>query len=212
MLGAECRMTIDSSSGDLTDRVRSVLAKDRAIQSVDPTGSRARGEANQLSDWDFKIETLDFLGVASGLRALVYPLRPIAQQWDRLSEHACYMLMLSGVGKVDLIFDAPRELSPPWEVSAETLQGIDDHFWDWTIWLAAKDKAGKREFVRAELEKMQAHLLGPLGVARAPGSVREAVAAYSASRAQAEKRLGLNVRREVETEVRRLLAAGGYAV
>jgi len=175
-------------------------------------GSRARGEASQLSDWDYKIETRDFLAVAAGLRALVYPLRPIAQQWDRLSEHPCYMLMLRGIGKVDLIFDERWEPRAPWEVSAKTLQGIDDHFWDWTIWLAAKDQAGKQEMVRTELQKMQEHLLAPLGVEDAPASVREAVEAYLAARAEAEELFTTEVSRALEDEVRRLMAAGGYAV
>ena len=84
--------------------------------------------------------------MAEALPELVAPLEPLAQQWDRLSPHACYMLMLRGIGKVDLIFDEPWESSPPWEVSAETLRGIDDHFWDWTIWLAAKEGLGSKRW------------------------------------------------------------------
>ena len=103
------------------------------------------------------------------------------------------MLMLRGIGKVDLIFDEPWESSPPWEVSAETLRGIDDHFWDWTIWLAAKDQAGKRELVGTELMKMHEHLLAPLGVAQIPSTIADAVAAYTAARAEAEKRLGFRI-------------------
>jgi hypothetical protein len=200
------------SADDLAARMRGVLTKDRAIQSVELIGSRARGDATGLSDWDFKVETDDFLAVAAGLQALVYPLRPIAQQWDRLSDHACYMLMLSGIGKVDLILDEPWELSPPWELSAETLRGIDDHFWDWTIWLAAKDQAGKRELVASELRKMHGHLLGPLGGERMPATIADAIAVYTSARADAEKRLAVAVPRAVEDEVRGLLAAGGYAI
>jgi hypothetical protein len=123
------------------------------------------------------------------------------------------MLMLRGIGKVDLIFDEPWESRPHGRVSADTLRGIDDHFWDWTIWLAAKDPAGKREMVGTELTKMHEHLLGPLGVERVPSSIADAVAVYTASRKDAEKRLAVvPVPRAVEDEVRRHLAAGGYAI
>jgi hypothetical protein len=183
-----------------------------AVAEVSLTGSRGRGDAGPLSDWDFEVETRNFRAVAEALPALVAPLEPLAQQWDRLSPHACYMLMLRGIGKVDLIFEEPWESSPPWEASAETLPGIDDHFWDWTIWLAAKDQAGKRELVAAELTKMHEHLLGPLGVASVPSTIAHAVGAYTAARAGAEERLGLAVPRAVEDEVRRLMSAGGYAV
>jgi len=150
--------------------------------------------------------------LAAALPALVAPLAPLAQQWDRLSPRACYMLMLPEVGKVDLIFDEPWESSPPWTVSAETLRGMDDHFWDWTIWLAAKDRAGKREFVESELRKMHEHLLVPLGAEGAPTRIAGAVAVYTAARAEAEKRLDMPVPRVAEDEVRRLLSAGDYAI
>jgi hypothetical protein len=183
-----------------------------AVSSVTLIGSRARGEANELSDWDFQVETQDFPAVAEALPALVTPLGPLAQQWDRLSDHACYMLLLRRVGKVDLIFHEPWASSPPWVVSAETLRGIDDHFWDWTIWLAAKDRARKQELVEAELGKMHEHLLGPLSVDRVPSSIADAVAVYTAARSEAEERVGVAVARVVEDEVRRLLAAGEYAI
>jgi len=183
-----------------------------AVDSVSFIGSRARGEATELSDWDFKVETRDFDSVAEALPALVAPLKPLAQQWDRLSVEQCYMLMLRGIGKVDLIFDEPHEPEPPWQVSAETLKGIDDHLWDWTIWLGAKDRAGKRELVGSELEKMHGPRLAPLGVDDIPSSIADAVTAYTAARAEAEARLAIAVPRTVEHEVRRLLAAGGYAI
>jgi len=196
----------------LVERLAETVGRHPAVKSVELTGSRARGEATELSDWDFEVETRDFRAVAEDLRALVAPLEPLAQQWDRLSEHACYILLLRGIGKVDLIFDEPWESIPPWEVSAETLLGIDAHFWDWTIWLAAKDRAGKREVVEAELRKMHEHLLGPLGVERVPSSITEAVAAYTTARADAEERLRTAAPRLLEDEVRALLLAGGYAI
>ncbi|HEY8951528.1 MAG TPA: hypothetical protein VIP78_03080, partial [Candidatus Dormibacteraeota bacterium] len=53
---------------------------------------------------------------------------------------------------------------PAWQVTAATLPGIDDHFWDWMLWLAAKQQAGKAGLVAAELAKLHEHLLAPLGV------------------------------------------------
>ena len=205
-------MAHSGTGQSLAEQIPYVLARHPAIDSVVLTGSRARGEATTLSDWDFTIETSDFPALAGTLPALVAPLEPLAQQWDRLSDHACYMLMLHAIGKVDFIFDEPWDSAPPWEVSAETLTGIDDHFWDWTIWLASKDRGGKREVVEAELRKMHEHLLGALGVERVPPTIADAVAVYTAARAEAEKRLQMTVPRVVEDEVRRLLSASGYAI
>lgn len=206
-------MSVSSAAGSQTaPLIVRTVGRHAAVRSVELTGSRARGEATALSDWDFEVRTSDFAAVAKALPALVAPLEPLAQQWDRLSPRACYMLMLRDVGKVDLIFDEPWESSPPWEVSAETLRGIDDHFWDWTIWLAAKDRAGKQELLASELRKMHEHLLGPLGVERVPESLPDGAAAYTAVRAEAEQRLGIEMPRAVENEVRRLLAEGGYAI
>lgn len=196
----------------LNDRIAHALDRYPAVSSITLTGSRGRGDAGPLSDWDFEVETRDFRAVAEALPGLVAPLEPLAQQWDRLSPHACYMLMLRGFGKVDLIFDEPWEPQPPWVVSVESLRGIDDHFWDWAIWLAAKDQADKSELVALELTKMHEHLLGPLGVASIPSSIAGAVGVYTAARAEVEKRLGVAVPRAVEDEVRKLLAAGGYAI
>jgi hypothetical protein len=201
-----------ASDAAFAEFMSAAVGKHPAVSSVRLSGSRERGEATELSDWDFKVETGDFAAVAEALPALVAPLEPLAQQWDRLSPHACYMLMLRGIGKVDLIFHEPWESSPPWEVSPGTLRGIDDHFWDWTIWLAAKDLAGKRELVASELGKMQEHLLGPLGVEGVPATVPAAVAAYAAARAKAEKRLAVRVAREVECEVRERLDQVGYRI
>jgi len=192
------------------ERVTSVLSRHPGIGAVVLVGSRARGEAAELSDWDLKVETSAFRPVAAALPALVAPLKPLAQQWDRLSEHACYMLLLPGVGKVDLIFDEPCKPKPPWVVRLTTLPSIDDHFWDWTLWLAAKDRAGKQALVRSELKKMHEHLLAPLGVQRVSAGVSNAVTAYTPARAGAERRLGVAVPRAVENEVRRLLAACGF--
>jgi len=74
------------------------------------------------------------------------------------------MLILKGPTKVDLLFEVPNEHDPPWRVNGETLGAVDDHFWDWTLWLLAKEVAGKGKLVVSELAKMYQHLLDPMGV------------------------------------------------
>jgi hypothetical protein len=86
-------------------------------------------------------------------------------------------------------------------VNAATLAAIDDHFWDWMLWLASKRLAGRNELVTAELGKLHAHLLAPLGVAAIPDSLDEAVAGYEAARDGWEKRLRRRVTRTAETAV-----------
>jgi hypothetical protein len=44
--------------------------------------------------------------------------RPVIAQWDRLSQHWCYLLVLAGPAKVDLIVDQPHPVASPWLVSA----------------------------------------------------------------------------------------------
>ena len=48
------------------------------------------------------------------------------------------MLILTGPEKVDLIFTEPHAVLPARQVTAATMPGIDDHFWDWMLWLTAK--------------------------------------------------------------------------
>jgi hypothetical protein len=54
------------------------------------------------------------------------------------------MMILAGPAKVDLIFDRPHLIASPWLASAATLAAIDDHFWDWALWLGSKQLAGRR--------------------------------------------------------------------
>lgn len=203
-------MTSTRDTG-LAERITESLRVYRSVDAVALTGSRARGEAGPLSDWDFEVKTADFPSVAEALPRLVAPLQPLAKQWDRLSDHACYMLMLRGAVKVDLIFEEPHALERPWEVSGETLRGIDEHFWDWIIWLASKDSARKRSLVLTELQKMHAHLLGPLGVVSTPASIEDTVAAYLPALHSAEERQGVRVPGVLQREVLDRLAGHGYA-
>jgi Nucleotidyltransferase domain len=167
---------------DLVAAVRSALLRDRQIRAVELVGSRAAGTAQPRSDWDFAVAYEDFEPVAERLPSLVQPLEPLAAQWDPLGTVRTYMLMLKGPVKVDLIFDVPQEESPPWVVSPATRPLIDGHFWDWTLWLAAKEAAGNTELVQEELPRLHRHLLEPLGVSAEPRSLDEAIADYLAVR------------------------------
>jgi len=178
-----------------------VLACDARIHRVELTGSRARGTATALSDWDFIVTAADFGAVRDALPSLTGPLRPVVAQWDRLSRNWCYMMILAGPVKVDLIFDRPHPIALPWVVSAATLAAVDDHFWDWALWLASKQLSGRDDVVSAELGKLHAHLLAPLGVAAAPRSLGQAVAGYQAARDNWETVLRRRVSRAAETTV-----------
>lgn len=103
---------------DLAKAVPALLKAHRGIKDVRLVGSRAEGRATKISDWDFAIETDDFQSVARDLPWLVEPLQPIAKQWDPLSDHCAYMLMLRGPIKIDLNFRQPHGLAGPWAVTA----------------------------------------------------------------------------------------------
>jgi hypothetical protein len=195
---------------DVAARVREVIAPDPNVLRVELVGSRARGEATALSDWDFRIQTDDGGTLARDLPALVLPLEPLAAQWDRLTERATYMLMLPGAIKVDLFpGDERRALEPPWEPTPSNLAAIDAHFWDWTVWLGGKVLAGKTDLVAEELHKMQLHLLGPLGVTSPPATVEEALAAYQLARDRLERRWEISVPRRLADDVTAALVRHG---
>ena len=116
------------------------------------------------------------------------------------------MAILPGPVKVDLIFPAePHVHEPPWVPSAENLDAIDAHLWDWLLWLRAKEASGERELVAAELEKLFVHLLRPLGVERVPSSVAEAVELYRPARDVLAASLGCVISPVLEAEVARAL-------
>jgi len=187
----------------LGEDVPALLGEHPLVRSVKLTGSRAEGTLHELSDWDFVVETGDFPRLAEVLPQLVERLRPLAQQWDRYSSHACYMLMLPGPTKVDLIFpDQKQEWAPAWVPSAGTLTAIDHHFWDWILWLEQKRRSGKVDVLEKSLRDMYELMLRPMGAKAGPGSVVEAVAVYLDLRRQLEERFGVDVPRELENEVR----------
>lgn len=187
---------------DVAARVPEALLRDRAVQRVELVGSRATGTFVPLSDWDFLVGTDDFDAVVEALPQLVEPLSPLARQWDPLGEHPCYMLMLTGAIKVDLIFDRPHVPSPRWVVEAEALPRIDAHFWDWVLWLGAKRAAGKQELVESELARLWEHVLTVLGVEERPISLEDAVGRYVLALRDAEELLGVRVPPRLAAEVR----------
>jgi hypothetical protein len=97
----------------LPDDVIGALASDTRISKVELIGSRARGQATPFSDWDFAVTAPRFDDVRDALPDMVRPLRPVVAQWDRLSCTWCYMLILPGPAKVDLLFGHPHRPAGP---------------------------------------------------------------------------------------------------
>ena len=183
----------------LAEQIVARVSAHPAIRSIHLVGSRAEGLATEFSDWDFRVRAGDFASAANALPELLAPLEPLAQQWDRLSPEWCWMLIVRGPTKVDLIFaGVQHRKEPPWEPNAENLGAIEAHFWDWMLWLRGKDARGKSELIESELEKLFDHLLRPLGVARRPSSIAEAIALYRTTRDRAERRFGAAVQRDLE--------------
>jgi hypothetical protein len=180
-----------------------------AVTDVHLIGSRARGEVTELSDWDFGVDNEDPPRLAADLPELVAPLRPLAAQWERLSEQATFMVVLPDGVKVDLFTGGTRAVEPPWAPAAGTLAGIDAHTWDWLLWLGGKGLAGRDDLVRAELRRFRDHLLGPLGDETVPATVAEAVTRYERRRAAAEQRFGVSVDRRLGGVVTERLRAAG---
>lgn len=200
----------EAESG-LAERVSALLLAHPGVRSVRLVGSRAEGRATELSDYDLLVDADELDRLAPELPALLAPLAPLAAQWDRLSEEASYfMLVLPGGVKVDLVFDRPPTLEPPWQVSAATLPGIDAHFWDWILWLGGKQVGGRDELVASMLGGLMFdHLLRPLGVAQPPATIAEAVGGYLAARDAREAELGVRVGRALQEAVLPRLRAAG---
>jgi hypothetical protein len=191
---------------NIENLIPDILQRHAAITTVRLTGSRAQGDALPLSDWDFEVETNDFAAVERDLPDLVASLAPLGQFWDPYSERANYVLLLRGPVKVDLIFpERPWQPAGPWQVTADNLPAIDQHFWDWTLWLAAKKQRGEDDLVSAELAKIHALLLAPLGVEQSPTAIQDAIAAYLEAREQREGEFGMRLPRELGLQIVRRL-------
>jgi hypothetical protein len=193
-------------------RVVEAVERHPAVRRVRLVGSRAAGTATAVSDWDFVVETDDFPAVARDIGHLVAALEPLAQQWDRLSETQCWMLVLPGPVKVDFIFDERHNDEPPWRPDSSNLAAIDAHFWDWALWLLAKRVKGRYDVVASELHKMFDHILHPMGVQPPPASLETAVASYLLARTELEHELGVTVPLTLEREAVRALRENGVAV
>jgi Nucleotidyltransferase domain len=199
--------------GDLVELAISAVARHPAVTRVELAGSRSRGTHQELSDWDFAVETSDFASVARDLPTLVEPLEPLAAQWEPLGHFPVYMLLLRGPTVVEYLFlDHSQEALPPVKRSAEALPAIDAHFWDWIWWLATKASVGRDDLVRQHMPKLYRHLLEPIGADTVPDSIEAATGEFLVRRGELERRFGLQVSRVLEDEVRRGMRRLGYDV
>ncbi len=181
--------------------VRTALEACSAVTSVTLGGSRGRGRPTGLSDWDFYLVG-DPDAMMAEVPGVIASFRPLAAFWEPLAEEAGYMVVLDGPTKVDVFPQGGRRrIQPPWVLSAETLDRIDGHFWDWCLWLGGKTLRGEGELVADELVKMHDFLLGPIGVDAAPTSLGEAIAVYLRARASAMDALGVSVDPELGRQV-----------
>jgi hypothetical protein len=154
------------------------------------------------------VETTGFDAVAERLPEAVAPLRPLADFWDPLGNRPNYIVVLDGPIKVDLIFAGqPFTPSPPWTPGPDTLAAIDAHFWDWTLWLGAKERRGEDDLVERQLARQHEHLLGPMGVADVPRSPAAAIESYLEARERQEDRFGVRVDRRLGQQVQDRLTA-----
>lgn len=198
---------------EVVGRASRVVGSHPSVRSVRLVGSRAEGRATELSDVDLLVETDDFDRLSRDLPRLLEPLSPLAAQWDRLSEEATYyMVILPGAVKLDLVFERPPRLEPPWEARPDTLEAIDRHFWDWILWLGGKQLGRHDDLVRAHLEgPLFDHLLEPVGVVEPPRSLPDAIARYTAARAARESEFGTRVPTALHEAVLERLRSAGVA-
>ena len=187
---------------DLVETATRLVAAHPAVTSVELAGSRARGTHGELSDWDLAVETADFPALSRDMPTLVAPLEPLGQQWEPLGHFPVYQALLRGPTKIEYLFLHERQdAKPPVRPSPDTLAAINTHFWDWIWWLITKDAAGRQDLVAEHLAQLNAHLLGPMGIAAAPEGIDSAIAAFVRRRDALERRYGLSVPRALENEV-----------
>jgi hypothetical protein len=187
---------------ELVGRARRLVAAHPSVKGVELAGSRSRGTHDELSDWDFAVDTSDFSGVAHDMPALVAPLEPLGQQWEPLGPFPVYQVLLRGPTKIEYLFlDQGQDAMPPVRPSRETLGAIDTHFWDWTWWLITKASAGRDDLVAEHMRQLHEHLLRPMGIAVPPDSIEAAVTAFIARRDALEREYGISLSRALEREV-----------
>jgi hypothetical protein len=201
-------MSTDIYDCDPSDAVRAVVMTGPGVQSVQLIGSRAAGTATELSDWDYRISSADPAAVAESLPSLVGELRPLAQLWDPLAASPVYMIVLPGAVKVDLFPGSQTRPTGP-RPRSPSLDDIDDHFWDWNLWLGSKRLRGQDELVTAELTKMWVHLLRPMGAGSPPATQQQAITNYLALRCKRERQLGHAISHDLGNAVTTRLRAAG---
>jgi hypothetical protein len=201
-------MSSDIEPYDPSDVIRAAVMADPRVQSVHVVGSRATGTATELSDWDYRISSADPAAVAKRLPALVAALQPMAQLWDPLAANPVYMVVLPGAVKADLFPGCPVRPTGP-RTRPASLSDIDDHFWDWNLWLGGKRLRGQDELVGAELSKMWGYLLRPLGATGPPATQEQAVCVYLGLRRRRELQLGHAVSCDLGNAVMTRLRAAG---
>jgi hypothetical protein len=181
------------------------------VTGVELAGSRSRGTHEDLSDWDFAVETSDFASVARDLPTLVEPLEPLAALWEPLGHFPVYMLVLRGPTMVEYLFlGHSQEAKAPVKPSKETLPAINAHFWQWLWWLATKASVGREGLVKQHWPGLYRHLLEPMGADTVPDSIEAAVRGFLVRRGELERQYGLEVSRALEGEVRGGIRRLGY--
>jgi hypothetical protein len=139
-----------------------LLADHPAVKSVEFAGSRSRGTHEQLSDWDFAVETSDFDALARDLPALVAPLHPLGQQWEPMGHFPVYQVFLRGPTKIEYLFlEQSQDPMPPLEPSRDTLPALNTHFWDWIWWLTTKASIGRSDLVAEHMPRLHTSSCGP---------------------------------------------------
>jgi hypothetical protein len=192
---------------DLVRVAIGLLSGHPAVTDVKFAGSRSRGTHEQLSDWDFTVETSDFEALAQDLPALVAPLDPLGQQWEPMGHFPVYQVFLRGPTKIEYLFlDRSQDALPPLEPSGDTLRAINTHFWDWIWWLTTKASIGRSDLVAEHMPQLYTQLLQPMGISAVPETIESAVEAFVARRNALEQEFGISVDRALETEVRRGIA------
>ncbi len=192
--------------------IRDAVAAAPGVRRVVLTGSRAARDPTPLSDWDFDVEIADD-SVLDVIELAVRPLPALAVFWDPLSERANLIALVDGPIKVDVIVpDAPNPHPiTRWTATAQSLPRLDEHFWDWTLWLAAKKLRGSTPLVETQLDRMWRALLEPIGVTAPPTTIGEAVEVYTEASRRRARELGIRVDPGLADQVRTALVAHGIA-
>jgi hypothetical protein len=187
---------------DLVTRASRLVAAHAAVTGVEFAGSRSRGTHDELSDWDFAVETPDFDAVARDMPSLVAPLEPLGQQWEPLGHFPAYQVLMRGPTKVEYLFlNEAQDAMPPVRPSRDTIAAINTHFWDWIWWLITKASAGRQDLVTEHMPQLYEHLLRPMGIAVPPDGIDAAIAAFIGRRDALEHEYGVSVPRALEHEV-----------